>query len=263
VHKINGVFIDAEFAMVESFSQGANMLVKPFTNLVFLVSVLILSTVITSAAMPVHRANGKIAFASMRDGNSEIYTMNSDGTAQVRLTFNDVPDFRPVWSPDGTKIAFLSQAGVTPVVKTMKSDGQGQTQITTRDSCFSCGNLPGLSWSPDGSRIAFVDGFNIFIVNVDGSNRINITNSAAGWIGQPDWSPDGSRIAFAVESDGIVLATMNPDGTYVRFITNAYDSNDYTPDWSPDGSQILYWREGVAPAGISLVNADGTNRQTL
>jgi len=50
----------------------------------------------------------KIAFASDRDGNSEIYVMNADGTNQTRLTNNPALDGGPVWSPDSTKIAFAS-----------------------------------------------------------------------------------------------------------------------------------------------------------
>ena len=40
---------------------------------------------------------GKIAFTSDRDGNSEIYVMNADGSDQTRLTVNkkNVDD----WSP--------------------------------------------------------------------------------------------------------------------------------------------------------------------
>jgi len=52
--------------------------------------------------------NGKIAFSSERDGNTEIYTMNADGTRQVRLTNNPASDHIPAWSPDGSKIAFIS-----------------------------------------------------------------------------------------------------------------------------------------------------------
>lgn len=47
-----------------------------------------------------------IAFNSERDGNSEIYLMRPDGSAQSRLTQNDRVDERPAWSPDSRKLAF-------------------------------------------------------------------------------------------------------------------------------------------------------------
>ncbi len=47
-----------------------------------------------------------IAFHSNRDGNSEIYVMNADGTNPTRLTDNPAEDILPAWSPDGRKIAF-------------------------------------------------------------------------------------------------------------------------------------------------------------
>jgi hypothetical protein len=41
----------------------------------------------------------KIAFASDRDGNWEIYVMNADGTSQTNLTNNPTGDRYPAWSP--------------------------------------------------------------------------------------------------------------------------------------------------------------------
>ena len=43
---------------------------------------------------------------SDRDGNTEIYIMNVDGSAQTRLTSNNDLDFEPSISPDGTQIKF-------------------------------------------------------------------------------------------------------------------------------------------------------------
>ena len=37
-------------------------------------------------------ANGKIAFTTDRDGNNEIYVVNSDGTGLARLTNNSASD---------------------------------------------------------------------------------------------------------------------------------------------------------------------------
>ena len=50
----------------------------------------------------------KIAFASDRDGNYEIYVMNPDGTNATRLTNNTAIDDFPDISPDGSKITFES-----------------------------------------------------------------------------------------------------------------------------------------------------------
>ena len=41
----------------------------------------------------------RIAFASLRDENSEIYVMNADGSGQTRLTDNPAADGSPSWSP--------------------------------------------------------------------------------------------------------------------------------------------------------------------
>ena len=49
---------------------------------------------------PVWSADGtKIAFESNRDGNSEIYVMNADGSEQTNITRNPAADTLPSWIP--------------------------------------------------------------------------------------------------------------------------------------------------------------------
>jgi dipeptidyl aminopeptidase/acylaminoacyl peptidase len=55
------------------------------------------------------KQSSKIAFRSNRDGNWEIYVMNSDGSEHRRLTHNVAPDDQPRFSPDGMKIIFRSK----------------------------------------------------------------------------------------------------------------------------------------------------------
>jgi len=41
----------------------------------------------------------KIVFSSFRDGNTEIYIMNADGSEQKNITNNPAYDGYPSWSP--------------------------------------------------------------------------------------------------------------------------------------------------------------------
>jgi Tol biopolymer transport system component len=226
-----------------------------------------------SPQTPVLRANGKIAFTSDRDGNLEIYVMNNDGTGQVRLTNNTVIDSLPAFSPDGRKIAFVSQqvsGSLAGNIKIMNADGTNQTEVTP--ITLSSSTYPwqayensSLSWSPDGSKIAFDDDGEIFTVNVDGSNRTNLTNHPARDIA-PSWSPDGSRVLFDSTRVGyLTMHTMNAaDGSDVRVLPSNYYFWDASPDWSPTGDKIVFVElsEDWQPR-IYTANADGTNRQVF
>jgi len=72
----------------------------------------------------------RIAFASNRDGNSEIYVMNVDGSDLTRLTNNPTNDGYPAWSPDGERIAFISDRDGNREIYLMNADGSGQTNLT-------------------------------------------------------------------------------------------------------------------------------------
>ena len=50
----------------------------------------------------------RITFVSNRDGDDDIWAINSDGTGSLQLTNDPAVDSGPVWSPDGSKIAFWS-----------------------------------------------------------------------------------------------------------------------------------------------------------
>src|SRR2546428_3635816 len=103
---------------------------------------------------------GKIAFASDRDVNFEIYLMDADGGGQIRLTENSGEDYSPAWSPDGKRLAFVSTRDGNAEIYVMNSDGTGQTRLTNN----SASDLHP-AWTPDGSRIAFV-------TNRDGNDEI-------------------------------------------------------------------------------------------
>jgi Tol biopolymer transport system component len=85
----------------------------------------------------------KIAFTSDRDGNLEIYVMNSNGGNIRRLTDNPAKDEYPTWSPDGQWIAFHSDRDDDFEIYIMRPDGSDLRQLTDNDD-----NDMEPSWSP-------------------------------------------------------------------------------------------------------------------
>src|SRR5437867_1556082 len=206
--------------------------------------------------------NGKIAFASGRDGNFEIYVMNADGTDQTRLTNDPAEEFppydwNPSWSPDGTKIAFESNRDGTIEIYVMNAHGTDQTRLTHSSSTASSLEP---SWSPDGTKIAFEsdrDKHNLttdlYVMNADGTDVTRLTNSPATSDYAPSWSPDGTKIAFVSDRDGNTeIYVMNADGTDVTRLTNS-PSFDVQPDWGPQpsisGENALVADKGVISLG--------------
>ena len=99
---------------------GTVRLLAPLALLAFLV---MFEAATAQAAYP--GANGKIAFYTFREGDSEIYSMNADGSNQINLTLHTASDFDPAWSPDGTEVAFDTDRDGNYEVYTMNADGSG------------------------------------------------------------------------------------------------------------------------------------------
>ena len=220
-------------------------------------------------------ADTRIAFMSNRSDwrNGEIYLMNPDGKQIRQLTKHPQYDEEPAWSLDGKKITFVSFRDLEQIpergiwrgeIYLMNADGTNPinlTQSPERPDGVS-------SWSPDGQQIAFTSAelFNedilassdIFAMDADGANPINITNHDT--LDQtPDWSPDGGRIAFSSNRDrNWEIYVIEADGANPINLTN-HPARDGRPDWSPDGKQIAFASERDGHFEIYVMNADGTN----
>jgi len=200
----------------------------------------------------------KLAFASNRDGNFEIYSMSPDGSGQTRLTTNPAFDATPAFSADGTKIAFESSRTGNGDIYVMNADGSGQTRLTTSPAVDL---LP--AFSPDGTTIAFTSfrsgNGDIYVMNADGSGQTRLTTSAAV-DAEPSWSPDGTKIAFTSARTGNGdIYVMNADGSgQTRMTTSA--AIDSSPDWSLDGTQIFFTSNRDLNFEIYSMNTDGSGQ---
>ncbi len=215
----------------------------------------------------------KIAFASDRIGQYQIFVMDANGSHVEQLTDDQQNDL-PMWLPDGKSIAFRT------------TDGQGLWWWRAID--LKSRKLTALSdpsydfffqkqaWSPDGKKIAYMsmqeqadrnDGSSqIHVRNADGSGDMALTDNI--WENaNPVWSPDGKQIAFLSEMHGeyniFALYVMQADGSHVRQLSQPIYGDVYTSySWSPDGKYIIISDINTSRLKIIAV-ADGSVRDLV
>jgi Tol biopolymer transport system component len=189
---------------------------------------------------PSWEPNGdRIAFASNRDGDYEIFRMEDNGGNVTALTQNSCLDTEPAWSPDGSKIAFTSDCSSTNLeIFVVDTNGGNRTQLTTRPTRDDFHP----TWSPDSQRIAFESvptggsahvNTQIIIMNADGSNPQQITTAVQVTdLIHPAWSPNGRFLAVArVDSSGDYnVYTINLADGAVRMVVDE-PATQWSPAW--------------------------------
>lgn len=183
----------------------------------------------------------RIAFASSRDGNCEIYVMNADGSDPINVTGTDHDELYPSWSPDGTRLVFAStEAGGADLFVLDLSSGE-RSPITGGGLLH---NYP--DWSPDGSKIIFSGGaqpagpdvvHDVYWIPPEGGPPTALTVQTE-LLSAPRWSPDGTSIAY-----------LNHDGPLKVWVIDSLGRGGYDvtvggfSTWAPDGGRLAFDRE--------------------
>ena len=102
-------------------------------------------------ARPTPTPTPTLAVMSDRDGDFEIYVIDSDGSNVTQLTLNESRDGAPIWSPNGKQIAFNSELDGDWDIYVMDADGGNLTQLTFNETSDFA-----IRWSPKG-RLNDVD----------------------------------------------------------------------------------------------------------
>src|SRR5215216_6570468 len=186
-------------------------------------------------------SEGKIVYVKQGTESSErcdgqpcddLWVMDADGTNQTNLTNTpDTNEGQPAWSPDGTKIAFTGPGD-------LNEDGSG-----------------GLG--------------DVYVMDADGTNQTNLTDTPDDLEYQPSWAPSGAQITFVREIPGEIISeqsdifVMDANGQTPATKLTQTDENESAPAWSPDGTKIAF--AGVRNQGWEIVTMDpnGQNEAIL
>ena len=222
----------------------------------------------------------KILFTSSRDGNSEVYMMNPDGSEQVNLTQHPASDFGAAWSSTGEQILFVSDRQGTRVrdLYLMDPDGSNVRRVFKKKAK---GARADPAWSTDGKQFVysytdwdrFEFGLYLGTFGEEDAELLPYGNSA-------EWSPDGSEIAYSISHQfGARLTFMDvrtrkleqplPDKTLQW---------QHSPSWSAAGDRLAItgnkhpipvildrdlhnaWKDKDT---VFIVNRDGTGLRQL
>lgn len=210
----------------------------------------------------------KIVFGSSRivveGGNIAIYTMNSDGSNQKKLTPNLQQAQYASWG-NNDKIYFSYINSDLIGVAEINPDGTGYKRLVEEKLSGRIIGEPELS--SDGNKIVFTtfrDGnWEIYTANIDGSNQRNITNSPSREQ-LPSWFPNSSEIVFRSDIDdpgnpwGTNIYKMDSLGNNLERLTNLL-GEESDPSVSPDGEYLLFTNSSLTTSQqIYLMKIDGT-----
>ena len=176
----------------------------------------------------------QVAVSLSRDGNTQIYAINSDGAGGVRrLSKGSTIDTEPQFSPDGRSIYFTSDRGGNPQIYRMNSEGEsveGAKRITYKQSFVTSPRI-----SPDGKYLAYIanigGAYRLFIMNLATGDSQALTDSSSDE--SPSFAANGRYVLYSTKVNGKrVLAAVSVDGNSKQ-ILSIPGSDVRQPTWGP------------------------------
>jgi TolB protein len=172
---------------------------------------------------------GKVAMILSKDGWTDLYVCNSDGSELKRLTKSPQDESSPCWSPDGKWICYASKERERRSLSRISPAGGAPQRIATDGA----GSPTEPDWSPDGQWIAFTsqwrNGFTICVVKADGGAATALTEGE-----DPTWAPNSRTLIFCRRQGGrYVLSLLDVPTKQVKDVARIPGSNSQSqPSWA-------------------------------
>jgi Tol biopolymer transport system component len=215
----------------------------------------------------------RISYVSYVEGNADIYEIDVDSEDVAFLTSGSQSDISPDSSykyeeMSGKVITYHSiyndAMGATNVYR-MNKDGTGNIQLTN-----SLGNDASPQWSTQTGKILFDsnrdEDLEVYVMNADGSDQLNLSNDSSRDDTFPSWSHDGKSVVFQSKllgSDGYdQVFIMGVDGQNKVQLTNA-NGKSIIPRISPEGDKILFLSDRDGIMDVYTMDLDGGNQTNI
>jgi len=171
----------------------------------------------------------KVAMILSKDGWTDLYVCDADGSDLRRLTRSPEDESSPCWSPDGQWICYASKDKEHRSLSKISVLGGAPQRIRTT----LVGNPTEPDWSPDGKWIAFTSQSRDFSVCVVPQSGGDATVLTAGE--DPSWAPNSRTLAFARRHGGGVygLSLLDVPTKQVKDVSRTSGiSSQSQPSWA-------------------------------
>lgn len=172
----------------------------------------------------------KLAIVLTYGANSQVYTINADGSGLQQITKSSAIDTEPTWSNDGQWIYFSSDRGGKPQIYKVSSSG-GEPQRVTFEGAYNVSPR----FSPDGKSLAMIR-------NDGGKFRVALQDLASGQVQilsegsqdeSPSFAPNGRILLYATRNSGNgALAAVSADGRVKQTLSES-GGDIREPAWGP------------------------------
>jgi TolB protein len=184
-----------------------------------------------SNSAPAWSPDGRhLAAVLTKDGSSQIYLMNADGSGLRRISFSGVIDTEPFFTPNGQSIYFTSDRGGSPQIYRMPSGG-GEAMRVTFEGDYNVSPRV----SPDGRFLAYISRisgrFQLMIMDIETRQIQALTEGPTDE--SPSFAPNGRMILYATDvgSRGMLAAVSSDGRVQQRLSIQAADVRE--PSWGP------------------------------
>lgn len=168
-------------------------------------------------------------------GNTAYITaMDADGSNEVNIFEDSGWGGEITCSPTGEMIGYIAYPDKLTIVN---ADGSNKRVVPNTTA-----GVKYFDWSPDAAKITYSANDNLYVINIDGANNMQIATSAEAVA----WRV-GDFISYGY------LYVINFDGTNNRYLVAGSDPQNYS------SSEIVY----LGSDGVYKINIDGSNNTKL